>query len=55
MNLQRRSDHAERVIDDLIAWDSEFHGNIQIKNIEQVTHGPTSVVEQNFVGTTRQP
>jgi hypothetical protein len=39
------------MIDDIMAWDSKLHGLVQIENIEQVTHGPTSAVEQNFVGS----
>jgi hypothetical protein len=41
----------EMMLDDIMAWDSEFHGNIQIENIEQVTHVPTSVVEHKLVGS----
>jgi hypothetical protein len=39
------------MLDDLMAWDSDFHGNVQIKNIEQVTHCPTLTAEHNFVGS----
>jgi hypothetical protein len=41
----------EMMIDDLMAWDSELHGNVHIENIEQVTHGPPSAAEHNFVGS----